>query len=107
MLHALKLDPDYDTIRRKVTLFVLEAMKADESGAFSSGVIMSLFASESRGRQSGVEKEENARTYDMDILLPEIARLPGRPLSDPAAVEGLQQLLAAYAEELKAIRANP
>ncbi len=109
ILGTLKYNNDYESIREQVTKDVMERVGGDESGEFLESVVMSLVHYQYpagkpdliEGYEFHVKKGENQKTYDMDMLLPLIARWKGHKFKDPVSAKAYETLLKEYAEELK------
>jgi hypothetical protein len=111
VLGALKYNDDYESIREQVTKSVLERIEAEKSSEFLESVVISLVRYQYPagrpdfidGYEFHVDKEENQKTYDMNMLLPLIKRCKGREFKDPVSAKAYEHLLKAYAEELSGI----
>lgn len=108
LLGVLKYNDDYENIRDQVTLSVVERTEVDKSEEFAGSVVISLVNySFSAGRpdfadgyQFFVKKEENQKTFNMDMLLPLIAGWKGRQFEDQVVAKSFEHFMRAYAEEM-------
>ncbi len=109
LLGTLKYNDDYESIKDQVTESILGRAEVDKSGYFAESVVISLveykyYAGRPdliEGYEFSVNKAENRRTFNMDMVLPVLKRWEDRRFADPVASKAFEHLMAAYAEELK------
>lgn len=114
LLWALEGNDDYESIRNLITESLLKKANADKSGFFAESIVMSLvhFAC-SAARPDLIEtysfsvnKEENERTFNMEILLPVVSEWNGQQFKDQVAAKAFEHLTRAYADEINSFRAG-
>lgn len=111
VLDTLTAGEDYEGIRSQVTERVVGRLKNECAVEFAESVIISLVHYQFPAGQPdrveeyefSVKKDENEKTYDMDVLLPVVAGLRGRELEDAVARKAFDVLMKAYSEELKGL----
>ncbi|MHC4693099.1 MAG: hypothetical protein ACYS67_10195, partial [Planctomycetota bacterium] len=109
LLGVLKYNDDYGSIRKQVTESILKIAKADKSGEIAGSVVISLVNYQYpagrpdliEGYEFGVNKAENQKTFNMDMLLSLIAEWKERKFEDAVAAKAYEFLIKEYAEELK------
>ncbi len=109
ILRVLKYNKDYESIREQVTKSVAEGVEVDKSGEFVESVVISLVRYQYpvgkpdliERYEFHIDKGENQKTYNMDMLLPLILRQKGHKFKDPVSVKAYEILLKEYADELK------
>lgn len=111
VLGVLKYNDDYESIREQVTESVMERAKVDKSGEIAGSVVMSLLNYKYRagrpdlidGYEFSMNKAENQKTFNMDMLLPVIEGWKGRKFEDAVVAKSYEFLIKEYDEELKGI----
>jgi hypothetical protein len=111
ILGVLQYNEDYENIREQVTGSALKKTENDKSGKFAESLVISLVVYHYPAGKPDlidryefhINKEENQKTYDMDMLLPLIAKWKERKFKDPVAAKAYEYLLKEYAKELDGI----
>jgi len=108
LLAVLKYNDDYEGIREQVTESCLKRAQSDQSEDTAVSLIVSLVSyMYPSGRpdlidayEFSVKKDENKKTFNMEMVLPVLKLWKDRKFSDKVASKAFEHLTSAYSEEM-------
>ena len=109
LLGVLKYNDDYEGIREQVTESCLQRAQSDQSEDTAVSLIRSLvhYSRPVGGPdliddyEFSVNKEDNRKTFNMEMVLPVLKCWEDRKFSDEFASKAFEHLMSAYSEEMK------